>query len=397
MRIFLSYPSQDREQAEQMYLALRAQGHNVFFDRKDLPPGEEYDIRIRSAIEKSHLLIFLLSPDAIDAGSYTLTELEIARNTWPHPTGRVLPVMVRPVELSQIPPYLHSVTVLQPEGNVTATVADSVHRIALARRKSLLAKSVTGLSVATVIGFGVYLWTANRAPAHEIVTKDGAPAMLVPAGTFTMGDDEVSPRREIYLDAFHIDKYEVTTARYAKFAQATGLVRQPENWEDLDLARGGDLPVVGIDWQDANAYCHWAGKRLPTEAEWEKAARGTDGRAYPWGNDAPTAGRATFARTAITPYRGGLTAVGSHAAGRSPYGAHDLAGNASEWVADWHAEGFAHNDVRNPKGPERGTKKVIRGGGWQDPAERILSARRYFASTDTRGDDTGFRCAQDVR
>lgn len=397
MRIFLSYPSQDREHAEQIYLALRAQGHNVFFDRKDLPPGEEYDIRIRSAIEKSHLLIFILSPDAIDAGSYTLTELEIAQKTWPLPTGRVLPVMLHPVELARIPPYLQSVTFLQPVGNVTATVADAVHRIALGRRRSLLAKSAAGVAAAAVVGLGAYWWSANRAPALEITTTDGVPAMLVSAGNFTMGDDEVSPRREVYLDAFYLDKYEVTTARYAKFLQATGSVRQPENWESLDPARDGTLPVVGIDWHDAESYCRSVGKRLPTEAEWEKAARGTDGRAYPWGNDEPTAARASFARTAATPYRDGLAAVGSHAAGTSSYGVHDLAGNASEWVADWYSDGFTRGDVRNPKGPERGTAKVIKGGGWQDPAERIMSARRYHASPDTRGDDIGFRCAQGVR
>jgi formylglycine-generating enzyme required for sulfatase activity len=98
-----------------------------------------------------------------------------------------------------------------------------------------------------------------------------------------------------------------------------------------------------------------------------------------------------------TPYKGGLAAVGSHEAGKSPYGLHDLAGNVSEWVADWYAEGFTRNDVRNPKGPASGTVKVIRGGGWYDPADRIKSTKRYFASADNLADDIGFRCARDVR
>jgi formylglycine-generating enzyme required for sulfatase activity len=159
--------------------------------------------------------------------------------------------------------------------------------------------------------------------------------MMVPAGIFTMGDDEESPLREIFVDAFYLDKYEVTTARYAKFLQATGSVNAPDGWEDVSQDRGGDLPVIGVDWHDADAYCRWAGKRLPTDAEWEKAARGTDRRTYPWGNEQPTAARARFGQALTGPYKGGLAAVGSHAAGESSCGVDDLAGNVSEWVADW--------------------------------------------------------------
>jgi formylglycine-generating enzyme len=253
-----------------------------------------------------------------------------------------------------------------------------------------------GLAAAVLLGLGAYAGWTHRAPALEKTGKDGAPALLVPAGAFTMGDAEESPLREIYLDAFYVDKYEVTTARYAKFLQATGSVRQPEGWGDLEPGRGADLPVVGVDWRDADAYCRWAGRRLPTEAEWEKAARGTDGRAYPWGSEEPTAARARFAQQASGPYQGGVAVVGSHDAGKSPYGVQDLAGNVSEWVADWYAEGFARNDVRNPKGPASGAGRVIRGGGWVDPAQRIKSTKRFYASVDNLAGDIGFRCADDL-
>ena len=212
-----------------------------------------------------------------------------------------------------------------------------------------------------------------------------------------MGDDEESPQREVYLDAFYLDKYEVTVSRYARFLQATGSVKPPEGWEELVLDSGGELPVVGVDWRDADAYCRWAAKRLPTDAEWEKAARGTDGRIYPWGNDEPTPARANFGKSAASAYQGGLAAVGSHDAGKSPFGVQDLGGNVSEWAMDWYEEGFPRGDVRNPKGPDSGSTKVIRGGGWQEPGWRLKSTKRYFANPANRADDIGFRCAHDPR
>jgi formylglycine-generating enzyme required for sulfatase activity len=395
MRVFLSYSSKDRERVEPIHLALRAQGHDVFFDREDLPPGEEYDVRIRQAIEKSQLFIFIVSPNSIAAGSYTLSELDIAEKTWADPGGKLLPVLLQPIALDHIPPYLKTVTLLEPEGNVPASVTDAVHRIALARRRVLLRNTAIAAAFVALVGLGAYLYWAQRGAKLEITGKDGAPASFVPAGTFVMGDDEESPRREVYVDDFYIDKYEVTVARYAKFLKASGGVQAPDGWEEVNLDKARDLPVVGVDWHDADAYCRWAAKRLPTETEWEKSARGTDGRTYPWGNEEPTPERAIFAKSAENPYTGGLLPAGGRDAGKSPYGIYDLAGNASEWVADWFSESFPRSDVRNPKGPATGEKKVIRGGGWQDPPERLKSARRMHASPETRLDDVGFRCAQD--
>jgi formylglycine-generating enzyme required for sulfatase activity len=384
--IFLSYAWQDRAVATATQLALRAQGHDVFFDRDALPPGEEYDARIRRAIGQADLFVFLASPHALDRGSYTLTELDIAQKAWPHPGGRLLPVLLQPMPLDAIPEVLKSVTMLEPQGNVPASVAAAVHRIAQARRRRIAKRAVAAAIVAAVVAISTLIWIRQAG--------DGVASVAIPAGTFTMGDDEWSPQRQIYVDSFRIDRDEVTTARYAKFLQATGAVRQPDEWQEVDLAKHGELPVVGVDWNDADAYCRWVGKRLPTEAEWEKAARGTDARAYPWGDAPPAADKAKFASNAPSAYGGGLAPVATHAAGASASGVNDLAGNAAEWVADWHAESFPSSDVRNPRGPASGAGKVMRGGGWRDPAERITTTKRFYAKPEHRGDDVGFRCAR---
>jgi formylglycine-generating enzyme required for sulfatase activity len=259
-----------------------------------------------------------------------------------------------------------------------------------ARTSPAAPQPLAGISVAPTTK------AASGQPAREINGKDGAAALLVPAGTFAMGDDENSPRHDVSLDSYYMDTNEVTTSRYAKFLEATGQTSRPEYWRELNLASRGDRPVIGVNWHEANAYCRWAGKRLPTEAEWEKAARGTDGRTYPWGNQEPSTRLANFGKPQTNAYRDGLAPVGSHEAGRSPYGINDLAGNVSEWVADWYVEDLPADVAWNPTGPASGKGKVIRGGGWDDPPTRVLSAKRFYASPGNRADDIGFRCAQDL-
>jgi formylglycine-generating enzyme required for sulfatase activity len=423
MKLFLSYASQDRDVAKAIETVLRESGHDVFFDRDDLPPGEEFHARIRHAIAQSDVLIFLLSPDAVDAGSYTLTELEIAEAAWKRASGKLLPVLLRPTPLASLPPFLKSVTFLETSGNVAAAVDAAVDRLGTLRRQRMLRR--VGLPLAIALFAALSIWrfalppyarddtksvdttkslqpvsgsdTVNATVRTSATGKDGAPMVLVPAGAFTMGDDENSPQREVYLDSFYIDQYEVTTARYAKFLAATGSVRPPDEWESLNAAKGAELPVIGVDWNDADAYCKWAGRRLPTDSEWEKAARGSDARRYPWGDESPSLERANYDNASPVAYEGGLMAVGKHPAGRSPYGVDDLAGNAAEWTYDWFSESFPASAVRNPRGPDNGEQKAIRGGGRFDSGDRISPTKRYHASPDTRGSDIGFRCARDVR
>ncbi len=136
-------------------------------------------------------------------------------------------------------------------------------------------------------------------------------------------------------------------------------------------------------------------RALRQQAELRRA-RGTDARRFPWGEATPTAQLATFGRTAPSANRGGLSPVGSHPEGRSPLGVDDLSGNAAEWVADWYSESFPRTEVRNPQGPQSGPGRVVRGGGWQDPPERLAVTKRFFSSAQNRSDDKGFRCAVDA-
>ncbi len=175
----------------------------------------------------------------------------------------------------------------------------------------------------------------------EAIKGDDAPMVMIAAGEFAMGvdgtiglDDE-RPRHTVWLDAYRMDLYEVTTSRYARFLAATGRT-PPWLWDMVNPAIHGDRPVIGVDWHDADAYCRWAAKRLPTEAEWEKAARGTDERQFPWGNQAPTAELANFAVGARFSYSQTLMPVGRYEKGKSPFGLFDMAGNAWEWrIITW--------------------------------------------------------------
>jgi len=228
--------------------------------------------------------------------------------------------------------------------------------------------------------------------------------IYVPAGEFPMGSvvgaSDEKPVHSVYLDAYYIDKYEVTNAQYLKCVVA-GACQAAAYATDNQLNQD-QQPVVGVAWDDAKTYCQWAGARLPTEAEWENAARGTDGRIYPWGNvlddsklnfcdhncefdwkDA--AADDGYERTAP---------VGSYPAGASPYGALDMAGNVWEWTADWYApEYYGRSPGRNPPGPDSGELRVLRGGAWLSDAYGIRAAYRNEYDPTSRYYAIGFRCA----
>lgn len=203
-----------------------------------------------------------------------------------------------------------------------------------------------------------------------------------------MKDDR--PVKAIRVDAFYMDTHEVTNLQYAAFVQATKH-RAPFHWPKGAVPEGKEkFPVVNVSWEDAAAYARWAGKRLPTEAEWEHAARGkAEGLTYPWGNAKATEKLARFGTIA------GPVAVGQYPA--NAYGLYDMAGNVWEWVADWYdREYYAKSPDANPKGPAEGKYKVMRGGSWSDVDKYLTCAYRSWARVGERSPNIGFRCVRSV-
>jgi formylglycine-generating enzyme required for sulfatase activity len=236
----------------------------------------------------------------------------------------------------------------------------------------------------------------------RVSTQSQEPSMaLVPAGEFTMGsatgDPDERPAHQVYLDTFYIDRYEVSVGEYAAFLQDTGNPA-PSDWKMMNQPSNRKRPVSNVDWEDAVAYCKWAGKRLPTEAEWEKAARGTDGRLYPWGNEPPTSRQANYGHrgSSSNGANGSLAPVGSFEEGKSPYGVYDMAGNVWEWVSDWYDHDFYKDSPsKNPIGPLTGGYKGIRGGAWNSSARALRSSDRYWDPPSFRSQYfPGFRCAK---
>jgi formylglycine-generating enzyme required for sulfatase activity len=243
---------------------------------------------------------------------------------------------------------------------------------------------------------------------------------LIPAGDFWMGrthfflvdaigwferdrQDDI-PSHRVFVDAFYLDKYEVTNEDYARFLEATKRAK-PWHWVGGKIPKDQEkFPVYNIAWNDADRYCQWSGKRLPTEAEWEKAARGgLDRQKFPWGDvamgmggyEAADAGiAAKTGNQAHTNYPFGATAVGKYPP--NGYGLFDMAGNVWEWCSDWYERNYYSISPRtNPTGPQTGKYRIIRGGAWSDDDDRnLMNSFRNYTDPDQRASSIGFRCAK---
>jgi formylglycine-generating enzyme required for sulfatase activity len=250
-------------------------------------------------------------------------------------------------------------------------------------------------------------------PTQMVSEVDGKAMRLVPAGEFIMGTNRTDPdnthlkigtvkplykdqhpEHKVYLDAFYIDEKEVTNLEYKKFIDSTQFPELPGHWEEGSFPEGkGNLPVTNVTWREAFSYALWAGKRLPTEAQWEKAARGTDGRLYPWGDEYQKG----WANIGVDGAKA-LAPSGSYPKDVSPYQVFDMAGNVMEWTSSWY-QAYPGNDYQFKKfGNEF---KVLRGNGFQKGGHYFLEAYRYtFYRTEARLDEyfenVGFRCVNPV-
>jgi eukaryotic-like serine/threonine-protein kinase len=253
---------------------------------------------------------------------------------------------------------------------------------------------------------------------------DGMVMVRVPAGSFSMGSDhgnsDEQPVHTVYLNSFWIDKTDVTNAGFKMFVNDTGYRTDAEKvgyswvfygsgWNQKDandwqypdgpLAPASifDHPVVHVSWNDALAYCAWAGARLPTEAEWEKAARGTDERTYPWGNEPPTCSLTTYWIRGDSVCSWTTSVVGGFPAGASPYGALDMAGNVWNWVNDWYGNTYyANSPLSDPTGPSAGKYRVLRGGAFNNLEYDLRSSGRFMLDPTISVNLVGFRCASSM-
>jgi formylglycine-generating enzyme required for sulfatase activity len=223
--------------------------------------------------------------------------------------------------------------------------------------------------------------------------------VLIPAGEFLMGAEDgqqdARPSHRVYLSSYWIDQYEVTNTQYRQCVDAGSCTLPKDRLTFEDLTRV-QHPVTNITWNQARSFCQWQGKRLPTEAEWEKAARGTDGRRYPWGNDGEVV-KSRVRNGELKAGGNGTESIGLQTSTASPYGVFDLIGSVSEWVKDWYAEDFYQTSpVRDPQGPPRGSFRVLRGGEWDEKPPDLRASYRGWDDVTYWGPTLGVRCAEDV-
>jgi len=392
--LFISYARKDVEFAQKLNADLQRHEVTTWIDELGIRGGEDWPNRIATAIEGCQAMLVILSPDSV-ASRWVQRELAFADQKG----KRVLPLLYKPCGLRAWFELRF--------GNVQrADFSRGSYETNLAELLASI-EQVLGLTVAPPAPAPSP--EPPAVPAPEVLTIT-SPIHLelvrVPAGEFLMGSDPVKdldagdneqPQHRVYLSEFHIGRYPVTNAQYAAFVKATKH-RAPEHWERGEVPSGKENhPVVYVSWDDAVAFYQWLSRetgktfRLPTEAEWEKAARGTDGRIYPWGNE--------WDETKLNSGEAGpgdTTPVGQYSPdGDSPYDAADMSGNVWEWCADWFGEEEyqrrAKSTVRDPQGPKESTFRVLRGGAFFYFRGGVRCAARYRYGPLGRYRYLGFR------
>jgi formylglycine-generating enzyme required for sulfatase activity len=448
-QVFISYSnekegssiSQDRQVAEKICAALESQDIRCWIAPRDILPGEEWLNAMIDAVEKSKIVVLVFSSNT-NKSSMVVEEISQAvqanikiipfriENVFPQGTLRVLrgrhwlDAFTQPLEkhIDQL-----EIVVSRHLGKKPGKPSKSIKVKADEKEKEKNYKAdkekIKDLEempedVKDVASKGIKV-EKNKKGLWEAYYQDGIVMVYIPAGEFTMGSEDYErekPPHNVFLDGYWMGKTEVTVGQFRIFINDNGYMTEAEksggayvyveskwekkrdaNWKNPYFSQDDKHPVVCVSWNDANAYCDWLSKKtglkfkLPTEAQWEKAARGEDGRKYPWGKREPDGKLANFDDSI-----GKTSPVGSYLQGASPFGLLDMAGNVWEWCADWYGSDYYKNSPdKNPMGPEDGTSRVLRGGGWSYIADGVRCAFRDFVDPSVRDFDVGFRLCQD--
>jgi formylglycine-generating enzyme required for sulfatase activity len=449
-RVFISYSDEkgdktgsDRQIADMICSALESEHIRCWIDHRDIMPGEKWVNAMFNAVEQSKVMVLVFSTNANRSKwveyeiTYALDEkIRIipfrVDNVSPQGALRVLKVRCQWIDAQQ-PPQKEALNRLvtavrtyleKDKENEKETAAADVEKPGNNGVKEKENEQTPGTG-------------KNEKSFQETDFGDGIIMVSIPSGEFEMGSneyDDEKPPHTVYLDGYRMGRYAVTVKQFGLFVKDTGYVTEAEksgwaytwirekweqkkdiNWKNPGFEQEDNHPVVCVSWNDALEYCKWlSGKKgvnfkLPTEAQWEKAARGTDKRKYPWGNTAPSGERANFADKQawlkakiswadkdIDDGHAYTAPVGSFPAGASSYGLLDMAGNVWEWCSDWYGANYYKNSPKkNPTGPDNGAHRVLRGGGWDSNAVVLRCAYRGGDGPSVRGGSAGFRLCQD--
>jgi formylglycine-generating enzyme required for sulfatase activity len=444
LKVFLCHAHSDEEKVRSLYARLKADSVDVWLDKESLIPGVTWESEIRKAVCESDIVIVCLSKQFNQKG-YRQDEVRVAlEEARKQPEGEIfiIPARLEECDYLESLKHFHGVDLFEEKGydrlmhalhkraeGIGATLqgqkgwlgsaASPVKKTApkkpepvvkkpFAQTEKYVTKSPRKRNVKIIVTAGLIilaailgslLWdnlSAFVTPLpDEAIDAKGIIMRLVPSGTFKMGGekyDNEKPIHDVYLGDYYMDVYEVTNAAY-KLCVDDGICQLPSNTDKYNASTYAQHPVVYVNWNMAKNYCEWRDARLPTEAEWEKAARSAKAFTYPWG-EGIYCSRANYQNSCV----GGTTKVGSYKSGKSPYGMYDMAGNVWEWVNDWYdAKYYQSSPSSNPLGPDSGVSHVLRGGSWYNfYVNYARSANRDYKAPYYFNNSIGFRCARSL-
>ncbi|MFZ5910007.1 MAG: SUMF1/EgtB/PvdO family nonheme iron enzyme [Chloroflexota bacterium] len=482
--VFLCYASEDKPAAQVLHDKLAADGFDVWFDKEDILPGQNWDTEIRKAVQAADVVIICLTKRSVAKAGYIQKEIKIALEAAKEkPDGTIYLIPAR-LEACDVPDSLgdfewvdlffdgkefekyeykrllqslrEKTKSIIENANATKNRPEAEKLIREASRKRKVTRSrgrfapevvaaligaaalvIAAIMPSTISWLNSYSKTATPViisqvpqvppvpndtltpvlssavtsapsvpPESTYIDSKGTEMALIPSGEFTMGRSDLKPKDQqqnekpahaVFLKDYYIDKYEVTNGAYKICVQA-GECKAPYSLNSSARTKGyysnpdyANFPVIFVDWFMARDYCKWRGVRLPTEAEWEKAARSTNDKHFPWGGNTIVCAFAQYGACGKD-----TVEVGSHPDGISPYGVHDLSGNVWEWVSDWYQYDYYEISPReDPQGPASGIYRVARGGAWNSESIQLWVTYRNRFYPNYNAYNLGFRCAKD--